>query len=156
MAASRSSSRSRSSNISTRRIPSRRCCRGGPAARAYVRALALQVACEIHPLDNLRVLKYLTGALGVSEEGKTAWYRHWVETGFASLEERLANDVRRGMFCHGDQPTLADLCLIPQVFNAQRFQIDMQPYPTIMRIHDAAMTLDAFVRASPGRQPDAQ
>ncbi|MEX3949858.1 maleylacetoacetate isomerase [Paraburkholderia sp. EG287B] len=126
-----------------------------PASRAYVRSLALQIACEIHPLNNLRVLKYLTGTLGVSEEAKSAWYRHWVEVGFATLEARLASDSRTGSFCYGDAPTLADLCLIPQVFNAHRFSIDVGHYPTLARINANALRLEAFAQAAPDRQPDA-
>ncbi|HEV3428884.1 MAG TPA: maleylacetoacetate isomerase [Paraburkholderia sp.] len=127
-----------------------------PADRAHVRSLALQVACEIHPLDNLRVLKYLKHTLGVDEAAKDAWYRHWIESGFATLEERLANDPRTGKLCFGDTPTLADLCLVPQVFNANRFKIDTMRYPTIQRICDYAAQLDAFARAAPGAQPDAE
>lgn len=127
-----------------------------PADRAYVRSLALQIACDIHPLNNLRVLKYLTGTLGVSDEARQQWYRHWVNAGFASLEARLAADGRTGKLSCGDQPTLADLCLVPQVWNAQRFDIALDAYPTIRRIHEHAMTLDAFSLAAPGRQPDAE
>lgn len=127
-----------------------------PLARAYVRSIALQIACEIHPLDNPRVLKYLKKEMGVSDEARSAWYRHWIEAGFSTLEERLANNSRTGRFCYRDSPTVADLFLIPQVFNAQRFDIDTQRYPTIQRIYDAALNVDAFVRASPGRQPDAE
>ena len=127
-----------------------------PLDRAYVRAIALQVACEIHPLNNLRVLKYLKHTLKVPEEAKNAWYRHWIEAGFASLETRLANDPRTGKLCFGDTPTLADACLIPQVFNAQRFKIDTTQYPSIHRIYGHAITLDAFQRAAPGAQPDAE
>jgi maleylpyruvate isomerase len=124
--------------------------------RAHVRALALQVACEIHPLDNLRVLKYLKHELKVGEEPKNAWYQHWIEAGFATLEQALVRDPRTGAFCFGDTPTLADLCLVPQVFNAQRFNVDTQRFPTIERIYDHAMQLDAFARAAPGEQPDAE
>jgi len=127
-----------------------------PGDRAYVRAIALQIACEIHPLNNLRVLKYLKHSLNVSDEAKDAWYRHWVTNGFDVLESRLAADARTGKFVYGDTPTMADLALIPQVFNAQRFKVDMLPYPTIQRIYDEALQLDAFVRASPERQPDAE
>jgi maleylpyruvate isomerase len=125
-------------------------------ARAYVRSLALQVACEIHPLNNPRVLKYLTETLGATETTKTEWYRHWIAAGFETLEMRLSRDGCPGQFCYGDKPTLADLCLIPQVFNARRFKIDTQCYPTIQRIYDGAMEVDAFVRAAPGSQPDAE
>ena len=127
-----------------------------PADRAYVRAIALQVACEIHPLNNLRVLKYLKHELSVSDGAKDAWYQHWVRNGFDVLESMLAGDPRTGKFVFGDTPTMADLALIPQVFNAQRFQVDMQPYPTIQRIYDEAMQHDAFMRAAPGQQPDAE
>jgi maleylpyruvate isomerase len=124
--------------------------------RAFIRSVALQVACEIHPIDNLRVLKYLKHTLKVGEEAKDAWYRHWLEAGFSSLEKRLANDPRVGALCFGNTPTLADLCLVPQVFNARRFNIDMSRYPTIERIADHAGQIDAFARAAPGQQPDAE
>ena len=124
--------------------------------RAFVRSVALQIACEIHPVDNLRVLKYLKHTLKVGDEAKDAWYRHWLESGFESLEKRLANDARVGKLCFGDTPTLADLCLVPQVFNAQRFNLDMSRYPTIERIANHAGQIDAFARAAPGQQPDAE
>jgi maleylpyruvate isomerase len=127
-----------------------------PVDRAYVRSVALQVACEIHPLNNLRVLKYLKHTLAVGDEAKDAWYRHWIECGFATLETHLAGDSRTGKFCFGDSPTMADACLVPQVFNAQRFKIDVARFPTIQRIHDQASQLDAFVRAAPAVQPDAE
>ncbi|MBN3855342.1 maleylacetoacetate isomerase [Paraburkholderia sp. Ac-20340] len=127
-----------------------------PADRAHVRSLALQIACEIHPVNNLRVLKYLKHTLGVDDAAKDAWYRHWIESGFETLEARLASDTRTGKFCFGDTPTLADLCLVPQVFNANRFKIDTTRYPTIQRICDHASQLDVFARAAPGAQPDAE
>lgn len=126
------------------------------ADRAYVRAVALQIACEIHPLDNLRVLRYLVREMGVSDEAKNGWYRHWIENGFASLEARLSTDPRTGSFVFGDAPTLADTCLIPQMFNAHRFEIDTTRYPTLQRIYEHASSLDAFARAAPGVQPDAE
>lgn len=126
------------------------------ADRAYVRAVALQIACEIHPLDNLRVLRYLVREMGVSEEAKNGWYRHWIENGFTSLEARLSADPRTGAFVFGDAPTLADICLVPQVFNAQRFEIDTACYPTLHRLYEHASGLDAFARAAPGVQPDAE
>lgn len=126
------------------------------ADRAYVRAIALQVACEIHPLDNLRVLRYLVHELGVTEDAKNGWYRHWIESGLASLETRLAADRRTGTFAFGDEPTLADAFLVPQMFNAQRFRIDTVRYPTLQRIYDRANQLDAFARAAPDAQPDAE
>jgi len=125
-------------------------------SRARVRALALTVAADTHPLGNLRVLKYLTGQLGVTEEVKLGWQQHWLRTGLAALEALLANDARTGRFSHGDTPTLADCCLVPQVFGAQRFGVDMSPYPTIMRIHAACGELPAFQQAHPSQQPDAE
>ncbi|KVT59831.1 maleylacetoacetate isomerase [Burkholderia ubonensis] len=127
-----------------------------PLDRAYVRSIALQIACEIHPLNNLRVLKYLKHMLQVPEEAKNDWYRHWIEAGFATLEARVASDPRTGKLCFGDTPTLADICVVPQVFNANRFAIDTSRFPTIQRIYDHAMTLDAFKAAAPGAQPDAE
>jgi maleylpyruvate isomerase len=127
-----------------------------PADRAFVRSIALSVACEIHPLDNLRVLKYLKHQVKTPEDVKDAWYAHWVEMGFTSLEKRLAGDPRVGALCFGDTPTVADLCLVPQVFNARRFKIDMSRFPTLERIADHADEIDAFQRAAPAQQPDAE
>lgn len=124
-------------------------------ARARVRALSLVVACEIHPLNNLRVLQHLKRSLGQSEEQVNAWYRHWIAEGLAKLESGLA-DGGAGRFSHGDTPTMADCCLVPQVFNAQRYQCDTTPYPTVMRVHAECMKLDAFERAQPAKQPDAE
>lgn len=125
------------------------------ADRAYVRAIALAVACDIHPLNNLRVLRYLKREMGVGEEAKDAWYRHWCEQGLAALEEMLAADPRVGTYCFGDAPTLADCCLIPQIANAQRFHCDLSAMPTLLRIHQACLALDSFARAAPANQPDA-
>lgn len=125
------------------------------AGRARVRALAQAVACEIHPLNNLRVLKYLTGELGVDEATKMTWYRHWISEGFAALEAQLSREAGSGDFCHGDTPGLADLCLVPQVFNAERFACDLAAYPRIRRIVANCRALDAFARAAPEAQPDA-
>ncbi|HNJ75857.1 MAG TPA: maleylacetoacetate isomerase [Azospira sp.] len=130
-----------------------------PAARARVRAIALDIACEIHPINNLRVLKYLTGQLGLTEEQKNAWYRHWVEVGLASVESRLTTGPNAGLtgkFCHGDHPTLADCCLVPQVFNARRFGCRLDHVPTVVRIDAECRTLPAFVAAAPENQPDAE
>ena len=127
-----------------------------PAARNRVRSLALIIACEIHPLNNTRVLNYLTGRLGVSEEQKLEWYHHWVKTGFAALEKRLADEPATGRFCHGDAPGFADCVLVPQVANARRFKVDLCAFPTIVRINDACVELEAFKQAAPERQPDAQ
>lgn len=126
------------------------------AGRARVRALALAVACEIHPLNNLRVLGYLSKTLGVTDEQKNAWYRHWVETGLATVEAMLAGDPRTGAFCHGDAPTLADVFLVPQIFNAQRFACRLDHVPTVMRIHEHCLTLPAFAASVPAGQPDAE
>jgi maleylpyruvate isomerase len=127
-----------------------------PADRARVRALALTVAADTHPLGNLRVLKYLKHDLNVSEEVKLEWQRHWLRTGMATLETMLSGDARTGLYCHGDTPTLADCCLVPQVFGAQRFGVDLAPYPTVTRIHDACAGLPAFRQAHPSQQPDAE
>ena len=127
-----------------------------PTARARVRAIALTIACEIHPLNNLRVLNYLIGTMGVSREQKDGWYRYWIDVGFEALEKMLERDSATGRHCHGDQPTLADICLVPQIANARRFNIDMSPYPTLNRIEAACNALPAFADAAPARQPDAE
>jgi len=127
-----------------------------PAGRARVRALALTVVADTHPLGNLRVLKYIKGEMGLTEEVKLEWHRHWLRSGLATLEALLAGDARTGVYSHGDTPTLADCCLVPQVFNAQRFEIDTAPYPTVMRINAACTALPAFQQAHPSRQPDAE
>ena len=124
------------------------------AGRARVRALAQIVACEIHPLNNLRVLKYLVHDLQASEEAKNSWYQHWVATGLKAYEARLSERV--GSFSHGDAPTLADCCLVPQIFNAQRFNCDLTPYPRTMAAFDACMQLPAFQKAQPSACPDAE
>ncbi|NUX98852.1 maleylacetoacetate isomerase [Paraburkholderia youngii] len=127
-----------------------------PADRAYVRAVALQVACEIHPVNNLRVLRYLKDQIGISDEQKAAWYKHWIDVGFSSLEARLAQEHRVGGFVFGDAPTLADICLVPQVWNAKRFAIPLDPYPTIERLARNAMALAPFMQADPANQPDSE
>jgi maleylpyruvate isomerase len=124
--------------------------------RARVRALALITTADIHPIQNLRVMAYLRDKFGHTEESAFAWSRHWIETGFEAYEASVANDPRTGIFSHGDRPTLADLCLVPQVFNAQRFKVDMAKYPTIQRIHAACMKHPAFDAAQPAKQPDAE
>jgi len=123
--------------------------------RARVRSIAQAIACDIHPLNNLRVLNYLTHTLGVSDEQRNGWYRYWVDLGFEALERRLSREAATGRFCHGDAPTLADVCLVPQVANARRFKIDLSPYPTLVRIDAACQALPAFAAAAPERQPDA-
>lgn len=122
-------------------------------ARARVRALMQIVACDIHPLDNLRVLKYLVHALGVSHEAKDMWYRHWVRLGLLAYEARLAEQP--APYSHGDAPTLADCCLIPQIYNAQRWACDLSGLPHVMRVFDACMALPAFAQAHPSACPDA-
>lgn len=124
--------------------------------RARVRAIALAVACEIHPLNNLRVLKYLKRSLGQSQEQINTWYRHWLGLGLTAVESMLANHPSTGRYCHGDKPGLADIFLVPQVANALRYEPSLAAYPTILRINDACMQLDAFIRAQPELQPDAQ
>jgi maleylpyruvate isomerase len=124
--------------------------------RARCRAIAQSIACDIHPLNNLRVLKYLTGTLGASEEAKNVWYRHWIEVGLAALEAQLAANPRTGSFCDGETVTLADICLVPQLANARRFKIPLDAYPTLTRIDATCENLDAFARAAPMSQPDAQ
>ena len=121
--------------------------------RARVRALALDIACEIHPLNNLRVLRYLTQSLKVSEDDKNRWYRHWVESGLESVERQLAAQPAR--YCHGDTPTLADLTLVPQIFNAQRFHCRTDHVPQVMRVFETCMQLDAFSQTQPSACPDA-
>lgn len=127
-----------------------------PANRAHVRSLAMAVACEIHPLNNLRVLKYLSGELGLKDETKIGWVHHWINLGFEGLERELAASRERGRFCFGDTPTMADCCLIPQMFNARRFKVDLAPYPTLRAIEEACENLDAFQAARPENQPDAE
>jgi maleylacetoacetate isomerase len=122
--------------------------------RARVRALAGIVACDIHPINNLRVLRYLMHELGHDETAIAAWYNHWIAAGFAALEPLLANDVRTGAFCHGDEPGLADLTLVPQVVNAERYRLDLAPYPTLTRIYENCMRLEPFITAHPNNQPD--
>ena len=128
----------------------------GAASRARVRAIALEVACDIHPLNNLRVLKYLKHTLHVSDADKDTWYKHWVHEGLTALETRLARDSATGRFCHGDAPTLADVVLVPQLANAHRFDVECRPFPTLNRIEAACLALPAFALAEPSRQPDSE
>lgn len=121
--------------------------------RARARAIASAIACDIHPLNNLRVLQYLERALGLAREPRLAWYRHWIAEGLAPLEAMLAG--RAGSFCIGEAPTIADVCLVPQMYNARRYACDVEPYPTLRRIDEHCRSLAAFAAAEPGRQPDA-
>jgi maleylacetoacetate isomerase/maleylpyruvate isomerase len=123
------------------------------AGRARVRSLAMDIACEIHPLNNLRVLRYLVSSLKVTEEDKDRWYRHWVETGLEVVERRLAEQP--STYCHGEAPGLADCVLVPQIFNARRFNCRLDHVPNVMRVFDACMKLDAFERTRPEACPDA-
>jgi maleylacetoacetate isomerase len=123
-----------------------------PEDRAHVRALAEIVACDIHPINNLRVLRYLTYSLDETAIG--AWYNHWIVVGFQALEQLLASDSGTGSFCYGNTPGLADIALVPQVVNAERYRLDLSPYPTITRIFDSCMKLEPFAAAHPSKQPD--
>jgi maleylacetoacetate isomerase len=121
--------------------------------RATSRAIAVAIACEIHPLNNLRVLQYLKRELGLDEDRRLTWYRHWVAEGFRAIEAMLGRSA--GAFCVGDAPSLADVCLVPQVYNARRYECELEPYPTIRRIDEHCRQIEAFARAAPERQPDA-
>jgi maleylacetoacetate isomerase/maleylpyruvate isomerase len=125
-----------------------------PAGRARVRALALDIACEIHPLNNLRVLRYLVRDLKLSDDDKDRWYRHWVETGLETVERQMV--AAPGTYCHGDTPSLADCMLVPQIFNAKRFNCRLEHVPQVMRVFEACMKLDAFERTRPEHCPDAE
>ena len=124
-------------------------------ARARVRSLSLLIACEIHPLNNLRTLQYLKRELGHNEEQVNSWYRHWIAEGLGKFEAEL-DSAATGRFCHGEAPTMVDCCLVPQIFNAKRYDCELAPYPKTMRIFDACMKLEAFDRAQPSKQPDAE
>jgi len=126
------------------------------AGRARVRALALAIACDIHPLNNLRVLNYLTGTLGITDAQRDGWARYWCDVGLEAIETRLARESATGKFCHGGTPTIADVCLVPQLANARRVELDLAPYPTLLRIESACIALPAFAAAAPQRQPDAE
>ena len=127
-----------------------------PAGRARARSLAYATAIEIHPINNLRVLQDIEKRFGADPAAVTGWFRHWVAETFGPIEARLSSEKETGRFCHGDTPTLADICLVPQVVNNTRFEVDMSPYPTISRIHKACLELPAFADALPAKQPDAE
>jgi maleylacetoacetate isomerase len=124
-----------------------------PVARAHVRALALDIACEIHPLNNLRVLRFLVGPMKLAEDDKNRWYRHWVETGLEVVERKLA--AAPAKYCFGESPSLADCVLVPQVYNAQRFDCRLDHVLNVMRVHTECMKLDAFEKTRPDACPDA-
>ena len=127
----------------------------GHEDRAWVRSIALAIACDIHPINNLRVLQYLGRELGIEEPRRNAWYAHWIDEGFRAIEPQLA-DRGSGRYCAGDSPTLADICLVPQVANALRSDVALDPYPRIRAIYEACLALPAFDRAQPANQPDAE
>lgn len=129
---------------------------GDPLGRARVRSLAQVIACDIHPLNNLRVLKYLKNPLGQPQEAIDRWVAHWITEGFTALENRLASDGRTGLWCHGDTPGLADCVLIPQLYNARRFAVPLEAFPTLLRIEARAAEHPAFQAAHPAQQPDAE
>ena len=126
-----------------------------PADRATVRAMALAVACDIHPLNNMRVLNYLRGEFGATDEAVTRWIRHWIGLGFEALEVQVKRWTTDGRFCFGDRATLADACLVPQMYNARRFGCDLSPYPTLVGIDAHCLSLTPFIKAAPESQPDA-
>jgi maleylacetoacetate isomerase len=126
------------------------------AARARVRALALSIACDIHPLNNLRVLRYLQSEGHLDDAWRQQWAQHWIRLGFAALERALSAEAGTGSYCHGELPSLADCCLVPQVANAQRVQLPLDDFPAIRRIHDNCLRLPAFIAAAPAAQPDAE
>ncbi len=125
-----------------------------PLGRARVRSLSQYIACEIHPLNNLRILKYLKNTMGLEQERIDTWYRHWCEVGLGSFEQQLG-DGQSGLYCHGDAVSMADVCLVPQIFNAKRFKVDLTPYPRTTAICDRLLLLPAFDAAQPAKQPDA-
>jgi maleylacetoacetate isomerase len=126
-----------------------------PAGRAEARSLAMIIACDVHPLNNLRVQNYLKSELGASPDQAAAWMNHWMTLGFAALEARLSARARSGAFCLGDQPTLADIFLVPQVYNAERFECDLSGFPNLLRVTARCRELEAFRAAAPERQADA-
>lgn len=129
---------------------------GNALERAAVRSFAQHIACDIHPLNNLRVLQYLTGTAGLSEDAKLSWYKHWIAEGLSALEADLAMRNPKLPYCFGEQVTLADVCLVPQIFNAQRFNCDLSPYPRLSAVVAACNELPAFAAALPAHQPDAE
>ena len=127
-----------------------------PGDRAFVRQLSLGIACDIHPINNLRVLKYLTGSMGISEERKSEWIAHWITLGLEAIEAQIQQRGRIGAFCLGNTPTMADCCLVPQVFSAQRFNVDLSNCPTLTSIFNTCQGMPAFAAAAPSRQPDSE
>ena len=138
------------------RYPSPSLLPKGLAERAFVRSLANHVACDVHPLNNLRVLKFLTGPMALTDDRKSEWVQHWIEQGLRALEDQVCASGLSGRFCVGDSPTMADCCLVPQIFSAQRFNVGLDAYPTLMRIHAHCEAEEAFRKAHPGVQPDSE
>lgn len=139
------------------RLDTPRLMPGDAAGRARVRAISDAIACDIHPLNNLRVLRHIGQVFDADEATRNeAWYKHWIAEGMGGLEGMLAGSAETGKFCHGDTPTMADCCLIPQIYNAERFGCDMSGYPTAMRINATCLALEAFQKAMPEVQPDAE
>lgn len=126
-----------------------------PEERAFVRSIALAIACDIHPIDNTRVMAYLERELSADQARRNDWYRHWIRLGFEAIEQQLA-ERRPTAFCAGDTPTLADICLVPQVFNSKRVDLDLTPFPRIRAVFDTCMAVPAFEQAQPSRQADAE
>jgi maleylacetoacetate isomerase/maleylpyruvate isomerase len=137
------------------RYPQPRLLPADPLDRAYVRAASQIIACELHPLNNTRMLRYIRKSYGLDEEGVNAWYRHWIAEGLGMLESYLKREQRAAKYSYRDTITMADCCLVPQVFNAKRYECDVSSYPTIMRIFDECMKHDAFASTQPAKQPDA-
>ncbi len=127
-----------------------------PADRARVRAMSQAIACDMHPLNNLRVLDYLKSQMGQNEDATSLWYRHWIAEGFRALEQSIGKHTGDGRHCFGDAVTLADVCLVPQVYNARRFAVDLAPYPVLVRVSESLESLPAFAKARPEVQPDAE
>ena len=138
------------------RYPKPRLLPTDSADRARVRSMALIIACEIHPIQNLRVLVHLKNNLRQSEDDLNRWARHWIDLGLSALEQMTTSTPKRGKFCFGDTPTLADICLVPQLANARRFGCDLSAYPTLLQVETACNTLPAFANAAPEKQPDAE
>jgi maleylacetoacetate isomerase len=124
--------------------------------RALVRSMALVIACEVHPIQNLRVLNYIKKEYNQTDEQVNRWAQHWIDLGLAALEEMISAQTARGKFCFGDTPTLADICVVPQLGNARRFGCDLSRYPTILSIEKACLAIPAFANAAPEKQPDAE
>lgn len=127
-----------------------------PADKALVRSMAMVIACEIHPIQNLRVLKHVKSTYDLSDERVNEWAQHWIDLGFSALEQMIAAQPKRGKFCFGDAPTFADICLVPQLGNARRYGCDLAQYPNVLSIEKACLALSAFADAAPEKQPDAE